>query len=135
MTLRELNYTLGAQWVQARCVAKIAEHEISAALQALAHTAAIAQTDCAVEGLFPDSDLQVLLSQDLDCKDKTPPPLPAKVELSAMRAIGEAIDRGMKDSNTRIMSLNVDGYGEIVVFHPEVRDTVLLGARTTVLSA
>ena len=135
MSLRELNYAQGAQWVQARCVEKPTDAEVSAALQALAHAAARAQADCAVEGLFPDSTLEVLLSRDLDNKDPSIPPLPEKVELSAMRAIGEAITKEMQATATKLLTLRMDGYGEIVVFMPEMRETVLLGTRTTLLDA
>ena len=86
MSLRELNYSQGAQWVQARCTEKTTDSEVSTALQALAHAAARADADCAVEGLFPGSALEVLLSRDLDGKDPSLPPLPVKVELAAMRA-------------------------------------------------
>ncbi len=135
MSLRELNYAQGAQWVQARCVEKPTDDEVSAALQALAHAAARAQADCAVEGLFPDSTLEVLLSRDLDNKDPSIPPLPEKVELSAMRAIGEAITKEMQATATKLLTLRMEGCGEIVVFLPEMRETVLLGTRTTLLDA
>ena len=135
MSLRELNYAQGAQWVQARCVEKPTDAEVSAALQALAHAAARAQADCAVEGLFPGSTLEVLLSRDLDSKDPNIPPLPVKVELTAMRAIGEAIMKEMQATATKLLTLRVDGCGEIVVFLPEMRETVLLGTRTTLLDA
>ena len=135
MSLRELNYSQGAQWVQARCVEKPTDAEVSAALQALAHAAARAQADCAVEGLFPDSTLEVLLSRDLDNKDPSIPPLPEKVELSAMRAIGEAITKEMQATATKLLTLRMEGCGEIVVFLPEMRETVLLGTRTTLLDA
>ncbi len=135
MSLRELNYAQGAQWVQARCVEKPTDAEVSAALQALAHAAARAQADCAVEGLFPDSTLEVLLSRDLDNKDPSIPPLPEKVELSAMRAIGEAITKEMQATATKLLTLRMEGCGEIVVFLPEMRETVLLGTRTTLLDA
>lgn len=134
MSLRELNYSLCAQWVQARCTEKTTSTEVSTALQALAHAAARADADCAVEGLFPDSTLEALLSRDLDGKDQSLPPLPVKVELSAMRAIGEAIVREMQNKGTKLLTLSVDGCGEIVVFQPEMRETVLLGTRTTLLS-
>ena len=135
MSLRELNYAQGAQWGQARCVVKPTDAEVSAALQALAHAAARAQADCAVEGLFPDSTLEVLLSRDLDNKDPSIPPLPEKVELSAMRAIGEAITKEMQATATKLLTLRMEGCGEIVVFLPEMRETVLLGTRTTLLDA
>lgn len=135
MSLRELNYSQGAQWVQARCTKKTTDSEVSTALQALAHAAARADADCAVEGLFPGSALEVLLSRDLDGKDPSLPPLPVKVELAAMRAIGEAITREMGDAGTKLLTLRVDGCGEIVVFQPEMRETVLLGTRTTLLTA
>ena len=135
MSLRELNYAQGAQWVQARCVEKPTDAEVSAALQALAHAAARADSDCAVEGLFPGSALEVLLSRDLEGKDPSLPPLPVKVELAAMRAIGEAIVREMGETGTKLLTLRVEGCGEIVVFQPEMRETVLLGTRTTLLDA
>ncbi len=135
MSLRELNYAMGTQWVQTRCAEKTTASEVSAALQALAHAAARADADCAVEGLFPDSTLEVLLSRDLDSKDLSIPPLPEKVALSAMRAIGEAITHEMQATATKLLTLRVDGCGEIVVFLPEMRETVLLGARTTLLDA
>lgn len=135
MSLRELNYGQGARWVLARCPEKTTASDVSAALQALAHAAARAEADCAVEGLFPGTALEVLLSRDLDKKDSSLPPLPVKVELAAMQAIGEAITHEMRESETKILTLRVDGCGEIVVFHPEMRETVLLGARTTLLNA
>ncbi|MFA7531749.1 MAG: hypothetical protein WCY98_08720 [Castellaniella sp.] len=135
MSLRELNYSQGAQWVQARCTEKTTDSEVSTALQALAHAAARADADCAVEGLFPGSTLEVLLSRDLDSKDPNIPPLPVKVELTAMRAIGEAIMKEMQATATKLLTLRVDGCGEIVVFLPEMRETVLLGTRTTLLDA
>lgn len=135
MSLRELNYSQGAQWVQARCTVKTTDSEVSTALQALAHAAARADADCAVEGLFPGSTLEVLLSRDLDSKDPNIPPLPVKVELTAMRAIGEAIMKEMQATATKLLTLRVDGCGEIVVFLPEMRETVLLGTRTTLLDA
>ena len=135
MSLRELNYSQGAQWVQARCTEKTTDSEVSTALQALAHAAARADADCAVEGLFPGSALEVLLSRDLDGKDPSLQPLPVMVELAAMRAIGEAITREMGDAGTKLLTLRVDGCGEIVVFQPEMRETVLLGTRTTLLTA
>ena len=91
MSLRELNYPQAASWVRDRCTTKTSESEVSAALHSLAHAAARAEADCAVEGLFPGSGLEVLLSRDLDGQAPSLPPLPVKVELDAMRAIGEAI--------------------------------------------
>ena len=93
------------------------------------------EADCAVEGLFPGSGLEVLLSRDLDGQAPSLPPLPVKVELDAMRAIGEAITKEMQASGTKLLTLNVQGCGEIVVFKPEMRETVLLGTRTTLLGA
>lgn len=62
MSLRELNYEGVARWVQSRCAQ--ASHEVLSALHALAHAAARADADCALEGLFPGSSLEVLLSHD-----------------------------------------------------------------------
>ena len=135
MSLRELNYPQAASWVRDRCTTKTSESEVSAALHSLAHAAARAEADCAVEGLFPGSGLEVLLSRDLDGQAPSLPPLPVKVELDAMRAIGEAITKEMQASGTKLLTLNVQGCGEIVVFKPEMRETVLSGTRTTLLGA
>ncbi|MGP1692253.1 MAG: hypothetical protein ACTS6O_07080 [Giesbergeria sp.] len=136
MPLQELNYTDGAQWVLARSAIKVSNVEIYAALQALAYSAAQARADCAVGGLFPGSTLEVLLTRDLDAEHRLEvPALPAHVDASAMRAIGEAITREMKDTGKKLLTLRVEGFGEVVVFPPEMSETVLLGTKTTLLNA
>lgn len=137
MPLQELNYTDGARWVLARSTTQVASGEIYAALQLLAHSAAKAREDCAVGGLFPGSTLEVLLTRDLDADadGQDSPPLPASVDVAAMRAIGEAITKEMHDSGKKLMTMRVEGFGEVVVFPPEMSETVLLGTKTTVLSA
>lgn len=137
MPLQELNYTDGAQWVLARSAMKVSNVEIYAALQALAHSAAQAKADCAVGGLFPGSTLEVLLTRDLDVDAARldAPPLPAHVDASAMRAIGEAITRELKQSGKKLLTVRVEGFGEVVVFPPEMSETVLLGTKTTLLNA
>lgn len=136
MPLQELNYTDGAQWVLARSAIKVSNVEIYAALQALAYSAAQARADCAVGGLFPGSTLEVLLTRDLDAEYRLEvPALPAHVDASAMRAIGEAITQEMKDTGKKLLTLRVEGFGEVVVFPPEMSETVLLGTKTTLLNA
>ena len=133
MSLQELNYEDAARWVQSRC-AQASHEEVLSALQALAHAAARADADCALEGLFPGSRLEVLLSRDLKQGLQHPPPLPIKVEHHAMQAIGKAIEREMESTNTKLMTLHAPG-AEVVVYQPAMRDAVLLGTRTTLLSA
>lgn len=136
-SLQELNYTDGARWVLARSTIQVPSAEIYSALQLLAHSAAKARADCAVGGLFPGSTLEVVLSRDLDADHdgEDAPPLPRHVEVDAMRAIGEAITQEMHRTGKKLLTLRVDGFGEVVVFPPEMSETVLLGTKTTVLNA
>lgn len=133
MSLRELDYEGVARWVQSRC-AQASHEEVLSALHALAHAAARADADCALEGLFPGSSLEVLLSRDPKQGLSSPPPLPIKVEHQAMQAIGQAIEREMANTNTKLLTLSAPG-AEIVVYQPAMRDAVLLGTRTTLLNA
>lgn len=136
MSFLAAQYKLSASCANYEILKNMPLRELNYA-KALAHAAVHADADCAVEGLFPDSPLEVLLSRDLEVESRSPslPPLPVKVELAAMRAIGQAIVREMGETGTKLLTLRVDGYGEIVVFQPEIRETVLLGTRTTLLNA
>lgn len=51
-----------------------------------------------------------------------------------MQAIGQAIEREMANTNTKLLTLSAPG-AEIVVYQPAMRDAVLLGTRTTLLNA
>ena len=128
-------YARAAQWVQPRCTTSVSDSEIIAALHGLAHAVAVASADFVGEGLFPGSDLEVSLSRDLDADeaDRTLPPYPEKVEMAAIRAIGEAITKEMQTTGKELLTLNAKGIGEIVVFPPALRETVLLGTNTTLL--
>lgn len=136
MSLRELNYPTGAQWVLARCTEKTTLEDVTAALHALANAAAEAEADCALDGLFPGSRLEVLYSRNAEgARDPVPPAAPDSVEPAAMRAIGEAITKEMVTTGKRLLTMSVSGYGEITVFPPELRSTVLMGLQTTLLDS
>jgi hypothetical protein len=129
------DYAKGAQWVVSRCTSGVTADEVVAALRALTHAALRADADCLVEGLFPGSTLEVLLSHVP--RDHTtnlhPPPLPAEVSPSAMHAIGEAIMRAMEMADRQLLTLTAAGFPEVVVLTPQTRQTLLLGTKTTLL--
>lgn len=136
MSLRELNFSKGAAWVHARCASSATMDEVLQALQVLAHASTQAEADCSIRGLFPGSDLEVLLTRDLDA-DRHEPVLaaPIRVEADALRAIGDAVRREMRATGTRVMTFAVAGYGEVAVHEPGAREAVLLGAGATLLIA
>lgn len=136
MSLRELNYAQAAQWIQSRCTEKATTDQLIAAMHALAHAAARAEADCAIAELFPGFKLEVLFSRDLEASIQSDglPPVPVKVELTALQAIGQAVSSEMLIQSKPLLTFSVSGCGEIVVFQPEARETVLLATRTTLLN-
>lgn len=136
MTLHELNYEAAARWVVARCTTNTTLAAVSQALKALGLVAAATQADSAVEGLFPGSSLEVLVSRvAVSLSERSgSAQLPAEVDIDAVRAIGEAIDKEMEATGKKLLTLVVDDCGELVVYRPEMRETVLLGSRTALLA-
>lgn len=137
MSLQELNFSGGARWVLTRSPSPATEGDLVVALHGLAHAACRTEADCEVSELFPDSPLVVLFSRDLDSGESPPalPPIPAKVTLDALRAIGAAIGYEMAATKTTLLRYSIAGIGEITIYQPEHRDTALLGTRTTLLSS
>ncbi len=141
MSLQELNYASGVNWVLARAPGLASESALLMAMHGLTHAVASASAqnagDCALEGLFPGSPLEVLFSRSLETQGADAgslPPVPASVEPSALSAIGEAIARELKNTGKELMRYSIAGVGEVLVYHPEHREAVLLGSRTTLLS-
>lgn len=136
MSLRELNFSKDAEWVHARCSEPTTMDEVVQVLQVLVHAGAQAGVDCAIGGLFPGCDLEVLLSRGLDA-DRREPVLatPIRVDLTALHAVGQAIAREMRATGTRVMTFAVAGFGEVAVYEPGAREAVLLGTRATLLIA
>lgn len=137
MTLQELNYLDAANWVQGRCSEKIPSDELLAALHLLMNAAATAKADMVLSDLFPGSALEALLSRDdgkgLVLADL--PPIPPVVNDSALRAIAEAISQEMENTGKQILTMSVQGIGEIVVFDPKQRSAVLMATKTTLMTA
>lgn len=142
MSLQELNYASGADWVLARAPGLASKSDLLVAMHGLTHAvaSAVAQDsgDCALEGLFPGSALEVLFSRALNNQGADAgalPPMPASVEPAALSAIGTAIARELKETGKELMRYGLAGVGEVFVYHPEHREAVLLSSRTTLLSA
>lgn len=136
------NFDTAAAWVQSRIPADLAtqvsKKEIENAFSAMSALIPKAKATFLIPDLFPGVTLEVLYvhnrtehSTDIKINDTAIRAL--SLTVSALKAIGMAIEKEMRDSNNEIVHYPLSDESEIVVFLPEVRSVVLQATGTTLL--